>query len=212
MVAFALTMRIGEALNPGPTLGNLNPTGMMNKTAELSSLPGGVYAVQETHLTGLGIQQFKRELQWKNSPFQLNHGPPAPPQSSSIRAIGGKQTGVAFISAYPIRQLHHHWTQAQHGTSRCHIAAAFVDQQWITCGTVYGYSANSRSLQVQQNTDELLQGLTSRIVDGAQGPRMLAGDWNMEREKIPQAEYWESRGWIEAQVYAQKTWSRPGHL
>lgn len=210
LTVFAMTCRIGEALNPGPqAFGSLNPTGLMGKVPELQALPLGTYAVQESHLTGVGCQQFKRQLQWQGSPYQLCHGPPAPAQSTNLRSTGGKQTGVAFVSPHPMRKLHHEWSVEQHQTSRCHVTAVYTQHQWVSMGTVYGYSFNSRSQEVQNQTDELLQGLTKRIVDGAHGPRILAGDWNTTRDKLPQLEYWESQGWQEAQVLAQQKWHRP---
>ena len=64
-VFFACSIRLGEAQVPGPVVGNMNPTGLASKTAELATLATGVYAVQETHLTTMGIARFKQELQWR---------------------------------------------------------------------------------------------------------------------------------------------------
>lgn len=55
----------------------------------------------------------------------------------------------------------------------------------------------------------MLSGLTSRIVEGAQGLQMLAGDRNLDRSCIPQADIWESKGWFEAQHFAYLKWQRP---
>ena len=64
-------------------------------------------------------------------------------------------------------------------------------------------------MEVQQNTDRLLSGLTSRVVDGAKGFRMVSGDWNLDRSCIPQADVWENQGWLEAQQLAYLKWNRP---
>ena len=61
-VFFACSIRMGEAQVPGPVLGNMNPTGLAGKSAELATLAPGVFAVQETHLTPIGISRFKQEL------------------------------------------------------------------------------------------------------------------------------------------------------
>ena len=83
---FAITMRIGEATTPGPALGpvlgNINPTGLMGKSNDVAQLPVGVYAVQETHLTGPGITKFRQELAWRKSQYNLCHGAPAPPKTA----------------------------------------------------------------------------------------------------------------------------------
>lgn len=202
--------RIGEAQNPGPvTLGTFNPTGLMGKSSQVNDLHHGVYAVQETHLTYAGIRQFKRELSWGKSAFHISHGAPAPPQSHNLRSVGGKQTGVAVLSTYPVRSLNHEWTSDEYSTARCHVSAAYVQSTWLTIGTVYGYSSRNNTTEVQTQTDSLLQGLTRRVVEGAQGLRMIAGDWNLERHQLPQADFWESKGWVEAQSLAATLWNYP---
>ena len=194
---------------PGPVLGNMNPTGLAGKSAELATLAPGVFAVQETHLTTLGISRFKQELQWNKTGMKMQHGFPAPPKNNSLRTVGGKQTGVAYLSSYPCRAIPHQWSQSDFATGRCLTAAAYVQHRWITMGNVYGYSERSHSVEVQQQTAQLLSGLTSRIVDGAQGLRMISGDWNQERNNLPTADYWEAKGWWEAQRFAQFRWSQP---
>ena len=47
-----MPIRMGEALNPGPfAISAINPTGLAGKGAEFDSLPMGIYAVSESHLT-----------------------------------------------------------------------------------------------------------------------------------------------------------------
>ena len=175
-------MRIGEATTPGPALGpvlgNINPTGLMGKSNDVAQLPVGVYAVQETHLTGPGITKFRQELAWRKSQYNLCHGAPAPPKNSSLRTIGGKHTGVGFLSSFPCRSITNEWSPEDFQTGRCLAAAAYVQSRWINLGTVYGYSENRQAVQVQQNTGRLLEGLTKRIVDGATGLRMIF--WGLE--------------------------------
>ena len=177
---------------------------------DLNHLPSpGLWAVQETHLTSMGIRKFKDEMRWAQSRSFLSHGHPVEPKTESLSTIGGKHSGVAFLSEFPIRGLAHNWQASDFETGRCHVAASFVHNQWIHAGTVYGYANQACRLDVQQQTDQLLTGLTQRIVDGAIGPRFIAGDWNLDREFIPQAEYWESRGWKEAQIFAWEKWGHP---
>ena len=208
-IFFSTTLRLGEATTPGPVLGNMNPTGLMGKASEIAALPHGVYSFQESHLTSQGIRKFKQELQWSKSGYHLSHGYPAPPKNDSVRTIGGKHTGTGILSTYPCRPLDHHWTNDQYKTGRCHVAAAFVQNRWVTVGTVYGYSERAHCLDVQQSTGLLLDGLTSRVVDGATGMRMVTGDWNQERQFLHQADYSEAKGWMEAQKFAQRRWSTP---
>ena len=64
----------------------------------------------------------------------------------------------------------------------------------------------SWSIDVQQDTNKLLEGLTSRIVEGSTGFRIISGDWNLTRDCIAQANYWESLGWREIQDIAKEKW------
>lgn len=202
-------IRAGEAKNPSPVIGNMNPTGLMGKANDLKYLPEGVYAFQESHLTCQGLQRFKQELKWSKSGYQIVHGNPAPPKNTSLRTLGGKHTCVGFLSRYPCRSLVHQWRNEDFATGRCLAAATFMQQRWITMGTVYGFNERSHSVEVQQHTGRLLEGLTHRIVEGATGLRVLTGDWNLERQCIPQADTWEALGWMEAQNFARWRWSTP---
>ena len=129
LCVFAISFRIGEAAVPGPVLGNMNPTGLMGKSADLEHLPYGVWAIQETHLTGSGITKFRQELAWRKSQYRLCHGAPAPPKNSSLRTIGGRHTGVGFLSGYPCRNIAHTWSDEDFLSGRCLTAAAFVQQR-----------------------------------------------------------------------------------
>ena len=199
-------MRLGEASNPGPIFGCLNPTGMMGKGDVFAQLPQpSTWAVQETHLTPMGISKFKSELKWNNCQLKMIHGAPAPPKNDGLNTLGGKHTGVCFLSNYPVRSIQHEWSQSAFETARVQTAASFVEGHWVSMGTVYGY-AKSWSIELQQETNKLLEGLTSRIVEGTTGFRIISGDWNLTRDCIAQASYWESLGWREIQDVAQNNW------
>ena len=199
-------MRLGEASNPGPIFGCLNPTGMMGKGDVFAQLPQpSTWAVQETHLTPMGISKFKSELKWNNCQLKMIHGAPAPPKNDGLNTLGGKHTGVCFLSNYPSRSIQHEWPQSAFETARVQTAASFVEGHWVSMGTVYGY-AKSWSIELQQDTNKLLEGLTSRIVEGTTGFRIISGDWNLTRDCIAQASYWESLGWREIQDVAQSVW------
>ena len=206
LCAFVLCFRVGEAAVPGPAIGVMNPTGLTGKGSVINNLPDGTWCTSETHLTSQGIQRFKQELAWCKSSFKLCHSRPAPPKNDSSRTIGGKHTGVGLISSYPTRNVSHMWKDTDFVTARCHVGASFFNTQWVHFGKVYGYSENAYKTEVQQATDQLLQGLTDRIVYGCNGPRVLAGDWNQEKSCLPQTEIWERLGWVEAQEFAKRKW------
>ena len=206
LAVFTQCLRLGEASNPGPTFGCFNPTGMMGKGDVIAKLPQpSTWAVQETHLTSMGISKFKSELKWNKCQFNMIHGAPAPPKTDGINTLGGKHTGVCFLSSYPSRSIQHEWSQSEFETARVQTSTSFVEGHWVSMGTAYGY-ARSWSIDVQQDTNKLLEGLTSRIVEGSTGFRIISGDWNLTRDCIAQANYWESLGWREIQDIAKEKW------
>ena len=85
----------------------------------------------------------------------------------------------------------------------------YINQRWVPMGTVYGYSEGAHSVEAQQHTDRLLQGLTTRVVHESCDMRIKAGDWNLERGNLPQADHWEAKGWLEAQQVAYLKWQKP---
>lgn len=95
-------VRVGEASNPGPSsfvVGAINPTGLLGKADHIAALQPGVYGISETHLSSLGVRQFRRELQSHRVPAKFLSSQPAPLIRSSMGVIGGKSTGVGFISS-----------------------------------------------------------------------------------------------------------------
>eukprot|EP00438_Fugacium_kawagutii_P013014 Skav219674 [mRNA] locus=scaffold3149:156736:166299:+ [translate_table: standard] len=127
-------------------------------------------------------------------------------KSQAATAAAVTQSHLAQMEA---SSLHHAWTPEDFATARCTVATSLVQRHWITMGTVYGFAERANTVEVQQHTNRLLQGLTDRIVDGSPGMRVITGDWNMELQHVAHATYWESQGWIEAQALAQKLWNRP---
>lgn len=207
LLVFTQTFRLGEAKTPGPVIGTFNPSGLSGKCGEVNQLPKpGLWGFQESHLTGAGITKFKKELKWSKSTKNFVHGAPAKPKSSAATSIGGKHPGVGFLSDFPTRSIPHEWDSETYDLGRCHTAASFVQNHWITTGTVYGFADRAWTVEVQQHTNGLLDKLTSQIVDGSRGPRMICGDWNLEIHQVAFVSYWESQGWVEAQKLAQQKW------
>ncbi len=98
-------LRIGEAKNPGPehfVLGTANPTGLLHKGNLASTLPLGMWGMTETHLTQIGLRQFRRELQFNKGTFKYITNVVAPKLSSSSGAMGGKACFCAawYLSSY----------------------------------------------------------------------------------------------------------------
>ena len=66
-------------------------------------MPPGIYAISESHLTARGKARFKQELFFAKSAFKFTGGHDAPYKKDNLRAVGGKDTGVGFLSTFPSR-------------------------------------------------------------------------------------------------------------
>ena len=204
---WATSCRIGEAANPGPwSLSAINPTGLAGKASVFDDLATGVHAISETHLTAQGTTRFRQELRGNKSRYQLIAGHPAPYRSANLRSCGGKHTGVGFLSPFPCRQIAHGWQQRLYSTSRLVAAAFWIGSSWIFGGVAYGFAHDAHTREVQQNTDELLQELTTQVVHCGHPLAFVAGDWNQEHGVLLEPLKWEQRGWKDIQTLAAQRW------
>ena len=202
-----MPIRMGEATNPGPfAISSINPTGLAGKGAEFDSLPRGIYAVSESHLTPQGLTRFRAELKGQKSSFQFYSGEPAPYRSQSIRSCGGKQTGVGFLASCPCRPITLDWRSELYRTSRLAAASFWTGTCWITGGVVYGYANQAHTPQVQSDTNDLLGQLTMQVVEGPHSLAFIAGDFNQMPGTLEETKHWEAMGWKDIQDIAQTNW------
>ena len=211
ILAMCLTLRIGEARNPGPdtevVVGTCNASGLLHKSSLMADLPPGIWGASETHLTHQGVQKFRTDLKHRGCPARFVPGAPAPKLTDSPLCIGGKCTGVGFLSHHPIRAMPSDFTPELWATGRLQVAAAHVNGVWLRMGLVYGYSANNKNIETMQKTDALLAEITERIVMTAHGPRIIMGDFNTHT-MLPQMDLWKSKGFVEIQQIARERWNR----
>ena len=207
-------LRIGEAKNPGPeqehfVLGTANPTGLLHKGNLVSTLPLGMWGLTETHLTDLGLRQFRRELQFNQGTFKYITNVVAPRLCSSSGAMGGKACGVGILSAHPCRSIPSDWDAETLGEARVYVGASYINQSWIKCGVLYGYSRISNNQVTLQKNDQLLEKLIRRIAFESQGPRMICGDFNHVHGSLPHTTQLLEAGFVEIQQYALQAWGKP---
>ena len=179
-----LSARIGEAAHPGPVgsklvvLGACNPTGLNGKHATVATLPvPSLFAVSETHLTADGVHKFRQGLKLSGSEFSFLPGHPAPLRPRS--KVVGSHTGVGFLSSFPVRAAAHAMPPAAWQSSRVQVASVFLHAVWLLAGVVYGHPTHTST------TMALLEEATQRIVFEGDGPRLLAGDFNLEEKRTP---------------------------
>ena len=190
----------------------MNPTGLMHKSSTLSQLPArgkAVWGISETHLTQPGVAQFRKELHFSSSSYQFFPGAPAPFKSSSLSAIGGKQTGTGFLTSFPSRALTPTWPSEPWHTARFCAQTFLVEHEWIHGAVIYGPASGAASQQGRQTTDELLAHLTQRIVQQCAGKRFIMGDFNQLRSDMQEVALWESLGWKEVQVWRLEKFGIP---
>lgn len=203
-------MRVGEAAVPGPVevpcwgLGSTNPTGIAGKASQYKDLPDGIYAVSESHLSARGRSRFARELHGQSSRFKFCGGYDAPLKRQSILSVGGKHTGVGFMSTYPTRSIACGWNDELYQSSRIHAAVFQVGDSWVGGGVVYGYSHSPETNETLRKTNDLLEEVSRQLVEPFHGPAFVAGDWNQPYGRLPEAMKWEKRGWRDIQTWSEE--------
>ena len=216
IVAFVLSLRVGEATNPGPdntwTLGVVNPTGIGGKGYQCSKLSSGVFGVSESHLTRPGLNRFRQELRSCSSSFSYLAGHPAPFKQRGIGCIGGKNTGVGFLSTVPSRALDCEWNQELFETSRVQAASFYTGSSWILGGVVYGYASKVDTTDIRTLTNDLLSELCNHIKPEQHGLKFIGGDFNQLPNVLPAVRYLQDLGWVDVQDLAYRRWNiAPSH-
>eukprot|EP00438_Fugacium_kawagutii_P004347 Skav207884 [mRNA] locus=scaffold664:543979:548393:- [translate_table: standard] len=224
LTIFTLCCSLGEASNPGPVQGDLllgaaNPNGLLGKGHIVSKLPSAaqtIWAISETHHTKAGANKFADELKMKRSRFQAQFGHPVQAKSRAITAIGGKHSGVGFVTDRPCRHLAATWSDPSfepkvEGTdlSRLHAMCFQCGPRQIHGGVIYGHSHNLHTLPVQQQTDDLCKAIHARIVDNTRGLRFIAGDLNQDHDALPSMRMWADSGWVNVQKWAADVLGKP---
>ena len=209
--------RVGEASKPGPAkfdtwvIGAINPTGLAGKAQQFKDLPPGIYAVSETHLSERGQARFREEIYHAKLEHKLYPGYRAPLKKESLHVVGGKHTGVAFLTTFPTRPITSGWDHELYSTSRIHAASFQVHNVWITGGVCYGYARDAESKGVQENTNRLLQELSKQVFHGFKGPAFIAGDFNQVPGVLSETIKWEQSGWKDVKTWADETFGiNPG--
>ena len=215
--AFAGT-RVGEARHPGPDvlgsdlqIGTTNPSGIRGKPSLLMDLGAGVWHVSETQLslaTQASTRQAFRSLgQQYNRQIRPIYGAPAEVRTNSRWA--GSWTGVLIASDFPSQKLTVPWPDGVYETGRIVAALHMVGCLPVLSAAVYGYPKSAAHPRAREQTDALLQTLTTELVLGRTGPRIIGGDMNHDQHVLSELEVWRSKGWVEAQTLASERWGQP---
>lgn len=209
-------MRVGEAQNPGPicntafmpdhialpdnviNIGVVNPTGLIFKQDEITTLGPGIWSVAESRVTQKGQQTLRREL--KQAKLNVEFSKPVPTLGKNLgNYYQGIASGVACITQYPMRKTLFDIPQSIHNTSRflaTHVSLGPHSHLLIV--TIYAPTPSSHTIQNPQSlTDDLLH-CANRVVKAWQGPAIIQGDFNQDiAANADIAELFQA-GWVDA--------------
>ena len=189
--------RVGEAANPGPSsfrISVIDPTAINNKFDLLATLPPGIYAVSESHLTSVGLQRFRAALR-RTSHFKFIPGAPVELRARSI--VSGMYSGVGFLSSFPTRTVPNDWDQHLYASGRIAACSFFIEPLWVLGVTLYGYATG------KERTADLVRAAFDRVLALPAGPRFVAGDFNLLLSEVPHLEALRQHGFRELQEVAQ---------
>ena len=213
--------RVGEASNPGPNsdyhepyfdlvIGSTNTTGLRQKEAQILELGEGIWSMAETHLTKETYRTSK--AQFRNMAKQFDRYPRlligAPTNARTNSKWAGSWSGVAQLSDFACSPLKLDIPSEHWDTARLLTARHWCYGTPITISTVYGYPQGPSWPKAKTLTNELLRNLTTNMVLGMQGVRLIVGDYNNEPEQLREQQIWKYHGWANAQCLAQAKWNQ----
>lgn len=210
---FFSVVRVGEASHPGPddasdnnfVLGCANPSGLRSKACYVVEhmSHGDVWAMSETHLSSKEVNSFNSGLHFAQSSFcPLLGGYPVPPSRDNT----GSWRGVGILSKTPVRHIPNSWPDEIACSSRVMAFTTLVDDLWLTGGVVYGEPDSHHYPHRLMHNEALLQAVIGSVGFLMQGPRFIAGDWNVSSGELPAFDTLEGLGFRDLQDIAFERW------
>ena len=207
-------LRIGEASHPGPhnlvAVGTTNPTGLRGKESLAVDIGPGIFHYSETQLSAHSLPSASRAIRAcgsaQNRDIRVHAGAPAPVRTNSSWA--GSWSGVLTTSDWPSRSLTLPWQAGAFQTARVQAVQHYLGQHCLISANIYGFAPGFGCPDAAQKTDQLLTTVTQELVIGGRGPRIIAGDFNQDADRLEQLRIWRERGWVEAQEQAQLLWGQ----
>ena len=201
--------RLGEADNPGPSFwfGTANPGGLRGKEGVLTTLPEGLWGVQETHLSGITQPPCLRALRaTATSQGKANFVTAGAPVALRARsAEAGTWSGVLCWSAGVPQEVHIPWPDGEYRDGRVQCVKCWFGALPVTCLNLYGWAKSPTWPFAVRSTNHLLQKVTEELVLSGGGLRLICGDFNISEEHTPCVRLWKEAGWQEIQAWAHTT-------
>ena len=198
--------RIGEAKNPGPSMGTdivvavINPTAIRNKAEIVSEVGAHVVLASETSATAL-TQQYMR-TPFRKEGFACYWGPPVPEQvqTKSGQCLRGLSLGTAVYTRLPGRPSPRPFSPEQDAS--CRISECFVrfGCMEVRVVVVYGWPVSTPEAAARNN---LLLAWAYERVTSSSLPAIIGGDFNVLPQQLPVWQSFAQQGWVEAGQFAQ---------
>ena len=213
--------RIGEAKHPGPTwagldladqhlvrIGCSNPSGLRRKETEAVGLGPGIWSYSETQLSEVTLPTCSRLMKslaaQEHRRLWTHSGAAVRPRANSSWA--GSWSGVLVTSDFKARGVQLPWPTGLFPSGRVCASQHHVGQLPILVITWYGFPRGPTFPEAPALNSRMLDFLTTEILLGASGPRVILGDFNLSAHGSPFFEQWRQLGWEDAQTYASLQW------
>ena len=88
------------------------------------------------------------------------------------------------------------------------VTATLMQDVWLTGATIYGEPESSFYPNYRANNQALLSHAVEQVCHLSQGPRFLAGDWNVSPDTLPVFDQLKDAGFRELQDLASEQWGQ----
>eukprot|EP00435_Cladocopium_sp_Y103_P032743 s118_g8.t1 len=148
---------------------------------------------------------FRRSLGLTKSVFtSCVAGHPVPLRLQS--QISGGWKGVAALSRHPTRAVPVDFSNEVRFSSRAVVTATFLQDMWITLGTIYGESAGQWHPHQLQHNEVLVREVATHVCFHSSGLRVVAGDFNNSEFDLLAFQILRDAGFKDLQTLAAERW------
>ena len=211
---FLPSVRWGEARHPGPStdwqlFGFSNPSGLRQKEDAALSLGPGVWSFSETQLSHVTQRSCAAQLRHvaasQHRQLRVHFGAPVTTRATSTWA--GTWSGVATISDHPSQEILLPYA-GERDCGRLLTTRHLFGNLSVTNTVIYGYPKGPTWPDAYGLTTNLLGIVTTEIVLGGTGPRLVGGDFNAGPADLSIFALWRQLGWQSAQDLAEAFWGQ----
>ena len=205
IVATMLSMRYGEAKNPGPdhsipmdgllAVGTINPTSIVSKLETLFDLGPGIWSMSETSATSRQ-QKITRSF-FKNKSWNVVFGAPVKAHANKFNALRGVAQGVGLFSPLPSWKAIAPLPKDLEASCRILVSFTQVSPNLvIQVITLYGPTPKCM-MSPLAFLDKLMRFALERS-RSFHGPTIILGDLNYTLDEIPSWGLYQQCGFVDA--------------